>query len=81
MDINNRLFSLIADAVEGTLTSSQLSLEQDLVSLGINSMDFIKLVVLIEKEFAIEFENEALDYRKFATLNEIAEYIAHLLRS
>lgn len=44
-------------------------------SLLLNSLQFIKLVVCIEEEFGIEFEDEMLKLDSFQTIEEIAKYI------
>jgi phosphopantetheine attachment domain protein len=44
-------------------------------SLLLNSLQFIKLVVCIEEEFDIEFEDEMLKLDSFQTIEEIAKYI------
>ncbi|MDU5385487.1 MAG: acyl carrier protein, partial [Blautia producta] len=35
--------------------------EDQLIDLGINSIDYIKIVLVLESEFGFEFDDEALD--------------------
>jgi len=49
------------------------------VDLGINSLAFIKVVVGLENEFDIEFEDNALDSKSFTTIGSIAEYIKRMV--
>lgn len=43
--------------------------------LGINSIAFIRLIVLTEETFDIEFEDDYLDYAKYNTVQEFLEYL------
>ncbi|WP_151736031.1 acyl carrier protein [Paenibacillus tengchongensis] len=43
--------------------------------LDVNSITFVRLVVGIEEYFNIEFDDDALDFSKFPTLNTLSEYI------
>ncbi len=51
----------------------------ELLSLGINSITYIKFVVSIEKYFGFDFDDENLDYTKFKYLEEISNYIFEIL--
>ena len=43
--------------------------------LGLDSLDAVELVVLIEKHFGVEFENIEADRAAFASLNTLAAFI------
>jgi acyl carrier protein len=45
-------------------------LKSDLESAGLNSISFVKLIVELENEFDIEFEDEVLILDHFATVGE-----------
>ena len=53
----------------------KLTLETNLKDLGIDSISFIKIVVAIETEYEIEFEDEQLDANEFTTLGALAAYV------
>lgn len=42
---------------------------------GINSINFIRIVVSIETEFGFEFEDEYLNAEKITNLRELVDYI------
>ncbi len=48
-------------------------------SLGLNSVQFIQLVVEIEKEFDIEFADDDLNLSNFGSLNSLIAYIVNKL--
>ena len=52
-----------------------INLESELTALGYDSLKFIHLVIKIEHEFGIEFEDENLLARKFTTVGQIVDYI------
>ena len=44
----------------------------------LNSLTFIKLIVLLEEEFDIQFDDDDLDIEKFETIESIIDYIKQL---
>ncbi|NQX47744.1 acyl carrier protein [Paenibacillus tritici] len=56
-----------------------LELDDDLLLLGINSINFIRIVVDFETEFGFEFGEEELDYNLFRTAGKLIEYIENKL--
>lgn len=75
-EIQGRLIKVmketLGDFVEGIST---IKPDDDLSSFGVNSVNFIKLVVAVEEEFGFEFDDEQLDFNNFKTINGIVEYI------
>lgn len=45
------------------------------IDLGMDSLEFIKFLVLIEEEFCIEIDDEYLDKEKISTLGELMKII------
>ena len=56
-----------------------IKINDDLANLGINSLNFIRMIVRLEEAFNIEFPDEALEYDKFNTILEIVTYIDNFL--
>lgn len=54
---------------------SDINLVTSLDELNINSISFIKLVIAIEEEFNITFEDEYLNNASFRNINEIVNYV------
>ena len=46
--------------------------------IGINSIDFVKIVVDLEEYFEFEFDDEDLDYKKFEYITDICNYIRNI---
>lgn len=57
----------------------EIGLEDNLGTIGLNSVSFIKIIVAIEKEFDIEFEDESLNYNVFKNIKELIIYIENKL--
>lgn len=53
----------------------EISPDNQILSLGITSRSFVEIVVALESEFDIEFEDENLDVRHFDTLNDLIDYV------
>ncbi len=53
----------------------KLDAEQNLSDLGITSVNFIKIIVLVEDEFDIEFDDEDLKFENFNTIANVSAYI------
>lgn len=44
--------------------------------LGIDSIDVLELVIMLEKDYGVTIDNKEMGARVFATLNAMAQYIA-----
>jgi acyl carrier protein len=73
--VETRLIKVFKENCEDTDLVDKIGLNDSLVELGLNSVEFIKLIVIIEKEFEFEFDDDRLDYNKFSTLRDLVEYI------
>lgn len=62
-----------ADFIDG------LSADSLLVDLGINSVVFIKIVVEMENEFDIEFDDDELDFARIEKLQDLVDVVAEKL--
>ncbi|MBC8545183.1 phosphopantetheine-binding protein [Bianquea renquensis] len=78
-DIRAQIAQIIADNLEGEETLEQLKENDDLTELEINSILFIKIIIGIENQFNIEFDDEALDYSKFVSMENLIYYVQEKL--
>jgi acyl carrier protein len=44
-------------------------------NLGIDSIDVLEMVIMIEKDYGVKIDNRELGVKVFATLKTLAEYI------
>lgn len=73
-NIENRVIEIIKNAVnisdETTIISNTL-----INTLKINSLNFLKIIVDIEEEYDIEFDDEELNFDGFSTIKALVEHI------
>lgn len=75
--IKDRIVSTLKEVLEeGGEHLEQMDPDQDLSSLGVNSVTFIRLVLAFEMEFGVSWDDEELDFQNFATINNIVNYVS-----
>ncbi|MDR1002612.1 MAG: acyl carrier protein [Oscillospiraceae bacterium] len=52
-----------------------ITADSEFADLGMNSLDFIKLIVALEDVFEFEFDDEALDASSYNKISDISKYI------
>lgn len=79
MDIKPQIIKIITQIVlENSEDEDQVKAmmnNEDLSTLNLNSVSYIKLIVELENEFQIQFEDETLQSGFFITITDICEYI------
>lgn len=75
MGIKDKVITILSAHCDMENISQYLHENDDLTKLGMNSITFISMVVNLESEFGFEFEDEALDYNKFTSLNLLCGYV------
>lgn len=76
MDYREKVIKILAEVLEKS--------EDDIQNMGsfsdmdINSLNFIKIIVLLEDMFEIEFDDNYLSYEKFSTIDSMVDYIKSL---
>jgi len=77
LDIEVRFFGVLKETVEEYVEGSPLDI--DLRDIGINSITFIKLIVALESEFDVEFDDAGLNIENFQTLRQFKEYVEKIV--
>ena len=73
MSIENKIVQLLSD-FQIQLNPEGYSL-QDGSSLELDSIAFIKFIVLLEDEFDIHFDIDKIDVENFKTIHDLAAYV------
>lgn len=73
MDIEMKFRNICSIITKIDLTS--FSIKTNLSDLNMDSIVFIKLVIAIEEEFELSFDDDYLDMSFFKTLEDITKYI------
>lgn len=74
-EVKDIIKQILKEKIEIEVTDDY-SFDTDLISLGMNSLTFIKLLVNVETRFDIEFEEKFLDFNYLSSLNQLITYIA-----
>jgi acyl carrier protein len=72
MQLEQTLINLIKDHLQ---IERAVEPENKLIDIGYDSLKFIELVIKAEASFNIEFEDEYLNYHRFETIRQVADYI------
>ena len=66
---------IVKENTESNFVLSEEDFTADLKMIKINSIQFIKIIVEIENELDIEFEDEEIAVENYTTLNDFIECI------
>lgn len=77
-DIIDRLTNILDDCFE-IESLEDISVDTELNYLRMDSLTFIKVVILLEKEFKIHFDDNKLNFYNYKTLKDIVSYIEYKL--
>lgn len=67
--VEYKVRDLLKENVELDKAIEQITGEDDLINLGMDSINVTKLIVAIENEFGFEFDDESLSLKNFRNLN------------
>ncbi|MCK4257915.1 MAG: hypothetical protein KAX49_02995 [Halanaerobiales bacterium] len=73
--IEKRLLKVFQENLSGREIEESTLMDTDLVDLDINSLNFIKIVVALEEEFDIEFEDSQLNFELFGKVSKLMALI------
>ncbi|EPR10813.1 acyl carrier protein [Ruminiclostridium papyrosolvens] len=79
--IQQKIKKIILDNIATANLNNETDIDSSLIDVGINSLEFVKIIVAIESEFDFEFGDEVLDYRKFPTLRSLFDYVERICSS
>ena len=75
--IKNGIYKLVGEKIEKELTEADMDLSFE--DLGLNSLEYIQMIVSIEEEFAIKFSDEILFKGKDCSANEFADLVENII--
>ena len=73
-DVNNKVTNIINNYLD-----EAINIYDNFQEVGLNSISFIKIVVEIEKEIDIVFENEYLDMALFKDAETLIKYVERMI--
>jgi len=75
MELKQKVIDILSVHSNLENVNQYLQENDDLTKLNMNSISFIKMIIDLESEFNFEFEDEALDYNKFSSLELLCNYV------
>lgn len=78
-DIEKKIREIFGNFVKDKEIAGEMGIDRPLEGLGINSVDFIKILVMVENEFDIEFSDDDLTGETFITINDFINCVESLL--
>lgn len=73
LNISERVASIIQDTLQ--VSRSEFAQTENLIELGMTSLSFVKLIVVLETEFNIEFDDDDFLMDKFEFLDDFVSYV------
>jgi acyl carrier protein len=80
VNVENVVIKVIKSYLEDITLIEEIGLTDDLKIYGVDSLKFIKIVVGIEAELGLEFEDDALNSNKFPTVESIVKYVNSMMQ-
>ncbi len=71
---------IVKENIQNPNSVENVSDEKFMESIDINSIASIKIIVAIEDEFGIEFDNNLLDVELFQSLDGLVSYVQNKIR-
>ena len=62
------------------LNKEDLDEKQELLSVGLDSLNVIKLIVMMEETFSIRFEDEDLQLKYFHSIDTLSNFVTSKLQ-
>ena len=74
--MEKKIKEIIDSAIKLSIPIEEIKEEDDLVAFGLNSLNGIRIIVKLEKEYNIKFADEDLVMESIQTIKKIKEYIS-----
>lgn len=79
MSIDNSLKQIIAKHIDIALDIDKISNDHYLDQIGVNSINFIRMIIEIEQEYNIEFDIDMLAIESFEKVGHFISYVEKLV--
>ena len=78
---DRRIKEIIAGHVDNALNVNDIKSGDFLDNIGINSINFIRIVIEIENEFGISFDVDYLGFEVYENIQALLDYVSSLKQS
>jgi len=74
-EIEAKIRRVISESIDLITPMEQVGLDDNLLQLGMDSINIIKVIINIESEFGFEFTDEDLNMENFRNIRNLVEYV------
>lgn len=67
--------TILNEILKNVEVDGEISVDLELEAIGINSISYMTIIVNLEDEFMIEFDDDKLKYDVFKTVRELIDYV------
>src|SRR3954453_14300828 len=79
--VQNKIIQLLAQVKDDETVATRVTGSSHLVNdVGLDSLQLINLILLVEEEFAVEVDFESLEVSHLSSLDRFTSYVASLPR-
>lgn len=79
MDLENNIKNIVSSHIDIAIEPSKMQNSDGLDYLGINSINFMRIVIELEEMYNFEFDIEMLDFEVYANLGKLIDYVKKLI--
>jgi acyl carrier protein len=79
MEIENGIAKVLSESLGREVTTAQLQ-EGGISTLGIHSLVFLKIIVGIENEFDIMFDDDEINYEMFSGFETLCQLVKRKIK-
>lgn len=74
-NLRNEIISIIKENSTYPDVEGYLKENDDLTEIGLDSISFIKIIVALEQNYDIEFDDVSLDFSNFDSFNKLCDFV------
>ncbi len=78
-NLETRVKEIIVECTDSRWHINDINLNDELSSIGVNSLIYMRLVSMLEEEFNIVFDDEMLIFKNIGTLYYFIQYVKEKL--
>ena len=74
-NLRNEIIDIIKENSSYPEVEGYLNENDDLTEIGLDSISFIKIIVALEQNYDIEFDDISLDFSNFDSFNKLCDFV------
>ncbi|OZV12998.1 hypothetical protein CIW83_05480 [Tissierella sp. P1] len=74
-NMENKLRKIIDENIELTVPIEEIKLDDNLLNVGMDSLNTIRVIINIEEQFNLEFSDDDLIVDNFRTIRKLMDYL------